>query len=217
MKSGIAVGVGLFIFFILSISVFSLIPYFQIAKAETVVTGEPSSEDPDARQWARPSLYKKGRAKTVITNIHGIRIVNIRYIDLKENDSSAGMKIRPENLGDLLGRLLRANEIEFRSGSTTLTDDARRILDQAAIMFSRFPEPRFYVEAHTDSFGSESINLELSEKRADQVVRYLERSGVRKGRLAGKGFGETRPIASNSTKKGRRINRRINFTQVDEH
>ena len=64
------------------------------------------------------------------------------------------------------------------------------------------------IEGHTDNIGSESYNLTLSKKRATSVLNYLANKGIDKSRISIIGIGELRPIATNSTARGRALNRR---------
>ncbi|NMB65004.1 MAG: OmpA family protein, partial [Spirochaetes bacterium] len=64
---------------------------------------------------------------------------------------------------------------------------------------------------HTDSIGDDTYNQKLSEKRADAVCDYIIKHGISPERISAKGFGETKPIASNDTKEGRQKNRRTEF------
>ena len=101
--------------------------------------------------------------------------------------------------------------VNFLSGSDTLTDNARAILDGAVSTIKAFPDVRISVQAHTDSAGAEDANLDLSRRRALAVVRYLTAQGVSLDRLEARAFGESRPIADNSTRAGRLLNRRVEF------
>ena len=74
----------------------------------------------------------------------------------------------------------------------------------------------FMVAGHTDSQGSESYNQDLSERRANSVANYLMvRHGIKSNRLIMKGYGETKPIASNDSEKGQSVNRRVEFIRVE--
>jgi outer membrane protein OmpA-like peptidoglycan-associated protein len=74
----------------------------------------------------------------------------------------------------------------------------------------------FMVAGHTDSQGSEEYNQDLSERRANSVANYLmARHGIKSNRLIMKGYGETKPIASNDSEKGQSVNRRIEFIRVE--
>jgi len=71
---------------------------------------------------------------------------------------------------------------------------------------------RIEVSGHTDSRGSDAYNLQLSQRRADAVNTYLANKGVERSIITSKGYGETQPVASNATEKGRSQNRRITFS-----
>ena len=88
-------------------------------------------------------------------------------------------------------------------------------LDVAAEALRACPNIRTEVEGHTDSIGSEVYNQALSQRRADSVADYLVDHGVSSGRLEAKGFGESNPIADNSTEDGRAQNRRVELKPVE--
>ena len=67
------------------------------------------------------------------------------------------------------------------------------------------------IEGHTDDIGSEEANQLLSEERAKTIYNFLIDNKIDMNRLSFKGFGESRPAASNSTEEGRRTNRRTEF------
>ena len=71
------------------------------------------------------------------------------------------------------------------------------------------------VEGHTDSVGTDAYNDGLSQRRSQAVVEYLVSKGIARDRLAAVGLGESKPIASNDTAKGRAMNRRTEFVIVD--
>jgi OOP family OmpA-OmpF porin len=71
------------------------------------------------------------------------------------------------------------------------------------------------IGGHTDSQGREQMNLNLSQARANAVLFELQRRRILTKNIVAKGYGETRPIASNDTEQGREQNRRIEFKQID--
>ncbi len=87
--------------------------------------------------------------------------------------------------------------------------EAQNSLVTAADVLIKYPDTYVTVEGHTDSTGSHEYNQGLSERRAMHVQDVLLRSGVPPGRLSVRGYGETDPIADNSTPEGRQLNRRV--------
>lgn len=71
------------------------------------------------------------------------------------------------------------------------------------------------VQGHTDNAGALSSNMDLSQRRASSVVRFLVENGIARRRLVGKGYGPTRPINDNKTLAGREQNRRVQFVILD--
>lgn len=71
------------------------------------------------------------------------------------------------------------------------------------------------IEGHTDTRGKDDYNMELSDRRARSVMKYLVENGVEASRLTAQGFGEDKPIASNKTNRGRAKNRRVEFIIID--
>jgi OmpA-OmpF porin, OOP family len=88
------------------------------------------------------------------------------------------------------------------------------VLDEVAGVFAQNPGLRVRLEGHTDSIGTPEYNVGLSLRRAKAVMAYLVNKGIAKERVYAEGFGEARPIASNATKEGRALNRRVQLTPV---
>lgn len=101
------------------------------------------------------------------------------------------------------------NEVLFDFNSSALRSASRSSLREMADVFDKYPDTTIRVEGHTDSIGSASYNERLSERRAASVERYLEGMGVRSSRIDAIGYGESQPRASNSTARGRQLNRRV--------
>ena len=87
-------------------------------------------------------------------------------------------------------------------------------LIQVAIVLQDNPSVAVEIQGHTDDIGTASYNKKLSKQRADSVMNYLVKMGIDKKRLSTKGYGFTRPIASNLTKRGRATNRRVELTPI---
>jgi outer membrane protein OmpA-like peptidoglycan-associated protein len=105
--------------------------------------------------------------------------------------------------------------VNFLSGKSELTLDAKRVLDDVVEQLLASPEVKIEIHGHTDNQGSEKSNQDLSERRAKAVVGYLASKGVRANRMRALGFGQDSPIADNATASGREQNRRIEMIRVD--
>lgn len=101
-------------------------------------------------------------------------------------------------------------KVQFDSGNATIKPESGPLLDEIAKVMNEHPEiTGVVIEGHTDSTGSATLNTRLSQGRAESVMKALVDRGVDKARLSAKGFGPTRPIASNDTPEGREANRRV--------
>jgi OOP family OmpA-OmpF porin len=102
--------------------------------------------------------------------------------------------------------------ITFDFNSAVIKPVSYPVLDDAARVFKAKPTMRVEISGHTDSIGSDSYNMKLSNQRANSVRDYLIRyHNIDPSRLIAVGYGETQPIADNRTRSGRDMNRRIEF------
>lgn len=113
---------------------------------------------------------------------------------------------KPDPCGLLSGVLEGVN---FQNDSAQLTGTATVVLDDVAQTLKGCTSVPVTLAAHTDSVGSLEYNQQLSQRRAESVVDYLDNSGIDKQRLTPMAFGETNPLDSNETAQGRARNRRV--------
>jgi outer membrane protein OmpA-like peptidoglycan-associated protein len=104
--------------------------------------------------------------------------------------------------------LTLSGSVGFASGKSDLLPTARKRLDEAIDPLKNDPRP-IVILGHTDSKGSEDLNMQLSHKRAEAVRNYLIQHGIEESRLTAEGMGEAQPIADNKTAEGRANNRRV--------
>ncbi|TNF26745.1 MAG: OmpA family protein [Deltaproteobacteria bacterium] len=104
--------------------------------------------------------------------------------------------------------------ITFATGTAKIRTTSFKLLDDAVKALEAYPTLRLEVSGHTDDQGDDADNQKLSEDRANAVRNYLIDKGIDGGRLVAIGYGETRPVADNKTKKGRAENRRIEFRMI---
>ena len=114
-----------------------------------------------------------------------------------------------EEVQEILTFAMRA--VQFESGNAILKQESYAILDQIIDIMNQYPAYSLSINGHTDDQGLESNNQILSEERAKACFLYLASKGVSAARLGYAGFGETEPIADNSTLSGRKLNRRVEF------
>lgn len=109
--------------------------------------------------------------------------------------------------------LIRLVGLSFATGSSEITPENFDLLAQVQDAIALYPEMAVIVEGHTDSFGSDEKNLELSQERADALRTYLlaNTQGLSSFAISAIGYGEARPVANNETKEGRAKNRRIDL------
>lgn len=107
--------------------------------------------------------------------------------------------------------ILLANKITFAPGAVRVPSEALPTIDSIAASLRNCPEVPMEIGGHTDSQGREESNQLLSQARADAVLDALAARRVLTSQISAKGYGETRPIADNSTEEGREANRRIAF------
>jgi outer membrane protein OmpA-like peptidoglycan-associated protein len=116
---------------------------------------------------------------------------------------------------DAYDKLVLPSPIMFRTASDEILPDSfptlQRVVD---FMHVRTDVPLLRVEAHSDAMGVASYNMALTQKRAASIGKWLTDHGADCTRLEAVGYGQTRPIAPNTTEEGRRQNRRIELVVV---
>ena len=113
------------------------------------------------------------------------------------------------------GSQLILEGVNFKSGSSLLTDESYAVLDKVAAGLVDHPDVTIEIRGFTDSVGPAAVNEKLSLQRANSVKQYLIDKGVEEYRLKAVGYGEKLPIAPNDTAEGRAKNRRIEFFRTN--
>ncbi len=117
--------------------------------------------------------------------------------------------------GATVERVGEGIKVTFQSGilyafdSDVVLPEARANLTALAGSLDKYPDTDLLIVGHTDDVGTDAYNLGLSDRRAAAAASYLRFRGVSDGRLRTAGRGETEPVASNDTDKGRGLNRRV--------
>lgn len=138
------------------------------------------------------------------------------YMDEQEKklrQQTAGSGIDVTRDGDNLILNMPSN-VTFPVNSSAIQPEFQQTLGDVANTLSQYEKSYIDVYGHTDSTGTDQYNQSLSERRASSVANFLGNSGVQRARVETRGFGESQPIASNSTEEGRSANRRVELKIV---
>jgi OmpA-OmpF porin, OOP family len=114
-----------------------------------------------------------------------------------------------------LDDLIEGKVVEFELASDVLTPIGIELLDEIVAALNQFPLVPIEIAGHADSQGDADVNMDLSIRRAQAVLTYLVDNGLDPTRFEVVGYGETQPIADNSTAEGRERNRRIEFKALE--
>ena len=113
-------------------------------------------------------------------------------------------------------KIIITEPVYFATNKDTILKQSFEILDAVAKILKENPQIKLIrIEGHTDDRGKDSLNMDLSQRRARSVRKYLMGKGVEPNRLESVGYGKNQPIADNETDEGRAKNRRVEFTIVE--
>jgi OOP family OmpA-OmpF porin len=123
----------------------------------------------------------------------------------------------PKRVEVTADKIVIKEKIQFDVDKTTIKPESNGLLDEITQVIKDNPRiKKIAIEGHTDGDGSDKYNLKLSDGRAKAVMEYLVTHGIEAGRLTAKGFGESKPIASNDTPEGKEQNRRVEFLITEQ-
>ena len=146
------------------------------------------------------------------TDGDGVLDKDDKCIDVKGTVANNGC---PEITEEQVSQLnAYAKTILFNSGKATFKQETFAVLQSITAILKQYPSSKFSIEGHTDSDGKDAANQKLSEDRAGAVKNYLIENGIDASRLSSAGFGESKPIDSNKTAKGKANNRRVEVKLV---
>jgi len=112
------------------------------------------------------------------------------------------------------GASIVLKNIFFDSNKSNLNPESMNELEKVVTLMNENPKLRIQISGHTDKVGRKEDNLTLSESRAKSVLQYLVSKGVSAARLQSKGYGDSKPIATNDTEQGKSLNRRTELNVI---
>ena len=148
---------------------------------------------------------------------YGIRAVAKGFLSVNENLELITITKYTEIQKDLflvpleVGETMQLNNVFFEQGRPILKSQSFPELDRLVQIMAENPTVKIEVSGHTDNVGNKDALMKLSQDRVLAVKAYLEKKGIKKDRVDGKGYGATQPIAPNSTEENRQRNRRVEF------
>lgn len=107
------------------------------------------------------------------------------------------------------------NNIFFETGDYSLQASSNTELEHLRLFLQENPLLKIEIQGHTDNVGTEEANKELSQLRAEAVRNFLLETGINEDKVIAKGYGESQPIQSNESERGRALNRRTEFKVLD--
>ncbi len=132
----------------------------------------------------------------------------VQAIEVPQNNPSPiALLFTPIHAGDVL-----IEDIFFIKSTARFTLDSAPSLDKMCTFLKENPTITLFISGHTDNQGDFAKNLRLSKARVQAVISYMVRKGIEKYRLSGEGYGSAKPAASNLNERGRKQNRRVEFT-----
>lgn len=114
------------------------------------------------------------------------------------------------------GWVVTFGDVLFATNQATLKPGGSRNIDKLADVLQSYPQRTVLIEGFTDSTGSEATNQALSERRSAAVREALIDKGVNPGRISTRGYGESHPVAGNTSASGRQLNRRVEIILSDD-
>jgi OmpA-OmpF porin, OOP family len=114
-----------------------------------------------------------------------------------------------------IGAVVRLNNVFFDFDKWDLRPESYTELNRVVKLLNENPAIVIEMSAHTDSRGNDDYNFKLSDNRARSVMEYILSKGIEPKRITSKGYGETKPVVPNDTDENRQLNRRVEFTIIN--
>ncbi len=138
---------------------------------------------------------------------------NPQPIDGAVSDAAPNFEIKLQPLRD--NTKLALNDIHFLFNKFQLESESFIELEKVINLMNSNPSAKIEIAAHTDDVGSDDFNNNLSSKRAQEIVKYLNSKGISSARLKAKGYGKTKPLDPSNTEEARAKNRRVELKILD--
>ncbi len=154
--------------------------------------------------------------KIPATSIYTIELLKKGYVSIVERLDIKTFQLRNLEMNYQLqpievGVIVNLKSVLFAMGTTNLLNESYTELDAIVEFLKSNPKVEIELEGHTDNRGDAKKNLLLSKERVNRIKTYIVSKGISARRIKGKGFGGSKPIATNDTEEARKLNRRVDF------
>lgn len=182
--------------------------HFELIDLETGSVVVESYSDPTNGEFL--VCLPEGKEYALNVNRPGYLFYSANFVLTNPNEDGYALDVPLQKIK--AGSSIVLNNVFFDTDKSELKPTSKIELDKLLAFLNDNPSLKVELGGHTDNVGSDESNLILSEKRASAVVNYLVSNGITAERLSAKGYGESKPLESNDTEKGRAKNRRTEFT-----
>jgi outer membrane protein OmpA-like peptidoglycan-associated protein len=174
------------------------------------------------------SLYKtvsnnEGFFKIYVpsTKVYSIEVKAKNFVNLSERLDIHTFELKTLEMNFKLqpievGAVVNLKSVLFYMGTTALLEESYPELNAIVDFLKNNPKVEIQLEGHTDNRGDAKKNLILSQQRVDRIRNYLVSNGIGARRIKGKGFGGSKPIATNDSEEVRKLNRRVEFVIIKD-
>jgi outer membrane protein OmpA-like peptidoglycan-associated protein len=178
--------------------------------AQLKATAKANDARVAAGQADRDQIQLRARTQEVNTATQKTEVANVARDQATQQAAALqaevdALKAKPTDRG----LVLTLGDVLFETGRADLSAGASRNLDRLVQFLTDHPERRVEIDGYTDSVGTDSFNLDLSQRRADTVRSVLVNRGIDSTRIATRGYGKDFGVASNAESAGRQLNRRV--------
>ncbi len=187
------------------------VPLFAQITVERISTGEVlATPETNSETGQFFIVLPAGETYGISVTAEGYAFSSERY-DVPVEEGYQELKMDFELSRLVVGESFEIRNIFFDFNSDSLSPESVPELNRAVKLLKDNPELRIEIQGFADSIGTAEYNLDLSNRRAFRVLKYLVDNGIENKRLRAEGFGSAMPVADNVTEEGRRLNRRTEF------
>lgn len=192
------------------------IPKDAVVELKNAVTNEIQKVQVDAQDGAYAAIITAEDDEEVIVNVKSEGKVFSSQLIAERKEDQTVQTVSTGLQTFALGKPFTIHDIYYATNASEINESSKLILNEFAQYLKDNATMQIAIHGHTDDIGREQENLTLSTERAYSVMEYLQTKGVDAKRLSFKGFGESKPIAPNTTEQGRGKNRRTEFVIVSK-